>query len=203
MHPIVQFPDLTEIETISCNAISKSHIKTEFAFGVAAPNQDTTLLKDLGFKHLASMMNWWPSHWGHKRELKFFWLRLEEREPQLPGRLRWCHEPSADPKTGNFYITKDLAASGCGFKLGTPPLQRASYFRFFTLLRMPVKPGKIQQKWLGLNFFRHIDTGAQASYWVNGWEPGQWSMKEELARFKGYTDEQADKGLAIYGYKPL
>jgi hypothetical protein len=205
MSLIVQFPDLTEWSGLGENH-DPVHIRTEFAFGVAAPGSSTDKLTAAGFQHVSSMNNWWPTHKGQDRELKLYWKKFDDKGivPELEFTLKkWCiwkAVEDAEVKADSTYcVKKDLAASGCGFKIAQPPLKRISFYRFFSLLRMPLQPMKVQVKWLGANHFRLLDTGTQASFWCNGWKPKEWDIKMEREFFKDFKDPMYDKLAGVYG----
>lgn len=189
MELFVQYPDLTECYNIGYEPVDVESIGTEFAFGVAAPGQRISILKEMGFEHVSSMNNWWPTHKGQDRELKLMWRKLEGRpnNPAKVKRLRWGY---GDSKDVFQYISKDLAYGGCGFKIAQPPLKRASFYRFFTLLRMPLQPTKVHHSWLKMNHFRLLDTGTLATFWCNGWDPNEWNIKKEREFFKDFKDEK-------------
>lgn len=203
MSLIVQFPDLTEWSGLGDDYDPK-YVRTEFAFGVAAPGSLTGNITAAGFQHVSSMNNWWPTHKGQDRELKLYWKKFDGKGilPELEvTRKKWCVWKEEDAAKGDktYYVKKDLAASGCGFKIAQPPLKRISFYRFFSLLRMPLQPMKVQLKWLTTNHFRLLDTGTQASFWCNGWEPKEWDIKMERKFFKDFKDPEYDKNAGAYG----
>ena len=195
----VQYPDLTE-----CSGMTYDHdypgrtvqgrldcIKTEFAFGVLAPGQKPEFIQEMGFKHVSSMNNWWPTHRGQNRELKLMWRKFDGRPLlDVAQRVQWHYN---DPGDKFYPVAKDLSQSGCGLKLAQPPLKRASFYRYFTLLRMPLEPTRTQAIWLKHNHFRLLDTGTHASYWCNGWEPKKYDFKLEIEFFKDFKDPLYDK----------
>jgi hypothetical protein len=194
-----QFQDLTEIPYIF-NAPPLSGIKTEFVFFLKALDKGGKDAKalELGLKPVSSMNNWWPSHNGESRCLTLYWLKLPDR-PNCQGagvkRVRWEYA-----ERGKWTSIKNLAASGCGFKIGEPPLQKRQYYKFFTLMRMPVKIKPIEKMWMTQNHFRLLDTGTMSSYWINGWDPKEYSHEMEYKFFKTSREEWRDHGMD--GYDP-
>lgn len=190
-----QYPDLTELKYAS--ARTEKHIeetKTEFIFHLSAPhNYDLrkSYILDAGFQEVSCMNNWWPSHRGEKRTLTLFWMRAPNGlvEPQPCKRKAWLNYRSANE---HYFHGQHLAWSGCGFKIGVPPLGEFAttrFHRFFTLMRMPVIVKPLNLKWLKKHNYRHLDTGFMASYWINGWKPKEYDIKKEYEYF-GTTKEQ-------------
>lgn len=184
----VQFPDLSELQ---CSSLSYGppFLQTEFVFGITAPgSSDKTVfcLEEIGFKHLSSMNNWWPSHAGEHRMLKFWWKRTENKLPVACRRQKW---KIYGEETLKFH-SENTAYTGCGFKLGEIPLCRARFHQFFTLMRLPLQIVKFQEKWLERYHFRHIDTGTFAQYWVNGWKPKVYSVELENNYWKEYANRK-------------
>jgi hypothetical protein len=178
-----QFQDLTEGTQIGeyRNTLKESlkNLKTEFIFGVAAPGQDASYLKDFGFKHLSTMNNWFYSHSGQTRPLSFYWLKREGAKnlDEAPTRKVWCGGEVLPTINGA------LSYGGCGFKLGVAPLSRKLHYQAFTLLRLPIEVSRVQAKLLKKLHYRHIDTGKLASYWINGWDPKEYSSAREYKFF--------------------
>ena len=200
---IVQFPDLTEFPCSSELARVNS-VQTEFAFYLGAlVDESYNGIKDatrFGFTAISRMNNWWPTHNGENRALTLYWKRCHDRSggplEVVVMRMQWPR--SRDFKRDFKSITKHLAASGCGFKIGEPPLKAELFHRFFTLMRMPVKVSPIRVKWLTAHNYRLIDTGKLASYWVNGWDPKTYSIENEYRYFKTSQAEWALHGRDGY-----
>lgn len=204
MHVHEQFQDLTEVlytPNKYC-PIDVKKMNTEFVFYLAAPGAELGAVTQHGLKHVSSMNNWWPSHHGETRTLRLYWLKQDK--PNLekpPARKMWYHS-----RTGCEYynpITEDMAASGCGFKLGTTlkkkTLKPTGFYKFFTLLRLPLAELKpLEQKWMDLNHFRFLDKGKLAQYWVNGWEPREYSALKEYEFFHTSQKEWYEKGYGEY-----
>lgn len=194
---VTQFPDLTEIKYTSVVTQEDiREVKTEFMFFLKAPHSSGIPAEGLGLKPVSMMNNWWPSHNGENRALTLYWARVPHSEgiPQLAERKRWEYsstEAYAD-------IEQHLAASGCGLKIGEPPLEVALFHRFFTLMRMPVEVKLIQKRWLTKHNYRLLDTGKLASYWVNGWSPEEYSHAKEYAYFGTSQKEWREKGMDGY-----
>jgi hypothetical protein len=200
---IPQFQDLTEWYGVSDGynvQESLKAIKTEFTFAVAAPSQNIGYLIKEGFNHLSSMNNWWPSHCGQNRELKFLWLKKEGilNLAKAPLRSSWGFGDERKEK----YLSDQLAKGGCGFKLAIPPIASKDHYRYFTLMRLPVRVSSLRQKLLAKLNYRLIDTGKLASYWVNGWEPKVYSHEMEY-KFFGITQSiWSSRGDDWWTYEP-
>jgi len=191
---VIQYPDLTEV----LHPSNYSRSETEFIFYLQAPLSNTPYtLKGKGFTPVASMNNWWPTHAGEERRLTLWWLKVPTNAGNevKAGRNRWGYSSAKDKYS---QIEKHLAKSGCGLKIGEPPLLSKYFHKFFTLMRMPLDIKPIQQKWLTRHNYRHIDTGAMASYWVNGWEPNKYSIELEYEFFKTNQQEWKEHGLDGY-----
>lgn len=177
---VPQFQDLTEIPGGYIVGIKR--LQTEFAFAVAAPGQNFKDLSDYGFKHLADMNNWWPTHAGENRKLEFWWLKQDAANlEKAPMRRGWCYYEHGSSEEAA--LKRQLASSGCGFKLAQPPISKKEHYRFFTLLRMPIVVSPLRLKLLKEMNYRHIDTGKLASYWLNGWDPKEYSHAMEYKYF--------------------
>lgn len=212
-----QFKDLTEVPHMNlCYYPKKSiqkemyetlrdKIETEFTFWVASVEADLDYALEAGFKPVSKMNNWWPSHNGEDRPMTLMWLKLPDKKnlAVAPQRNRWYYDRHY---YGGRYtpILVNLAGSGCGFKLADNPvlgrrtMKPTGFYRFFTLLRMPLKLGAIQQKWMTLNNFRLLDTGTMSTYWVNGWEPEKYDIYEEYKFFKTTREEWERHGMDGY-----
>lgn len=202
---VAQFQDLTEGHGIYAphpnTADNVRNIQTEFAFAISSPTQSGAYLEKYGFAHLSSMNNWWPSHAGQSRELKFYW-RKDPKAPNLdkkPQRMNWGRDYYDSRKEGK--LSKQLALSGCGFKLATGPVTIKEHYRFFTLMRLPIEPTKTQKALLEKLHYRHIDTGRLASYWINGWKPEEFSFDKEYKFFGISSAIWAQRGDEWYTYE--
>ena len=195
---VIQFPDVGEIPTITTPSQLYPGIKEDgsilcsdladpklppFLFTVTAQKRNTVdnkisplgssreqFIRSLGFVSISSMANWSSYHNPTHSKLTFWWLRLRERYPTAEKmwlttypvqRTSWCS-------------SKDLAKGGCGYKLGEPPLSRAKFYRFFTMLRMPPIVGPQHLKKLVDWNYRMFDSSPEASFWINGWDPDVW-----------------------------
>lgn len=188
-----QFPDLTEITYFYGGYDSVllhqqlqeiKLIPTEFMFYLGSPSHFPDSPPQVGLKPVAAMNNWWPSHHNSARKLVLYWARNPNYNPDtsvLPTRKVWCEYAN-------------LAASGCGLKIGVPPMRTKLFNRYFTLFRMPVKVSRVQEKWLTLHNYTHLDTGKLASYYVNGWNPETYDKNVEFAHFKLNEQEYIKNG---------
>jgi hypothetical protein len=183
VHLIPQFSDVSEvISSYSVSETTKLNCKTEFCFATTMPHSSTDKLIAAGFTAISRMNNWYPSHAGHERAITFWWKKfLVPVSPVKAERKSW----------GGFYnkkIEKYLSASGCGFSIHSPKdlddMPRDPFFRYFTLMRMPIEPSEQQYEWLEINHFRHITTGTQSSFWINGWDPAEYTWEREQEFFK-------------------
>jgi hypothetical protein len=191
------FPDLTEVHGVTTTASGKENpkvaryglsysdpdyysklylpysddmIKTEFAFAVSSPGEGWKEgAGKCGYKPIACKNNWYQGHWGQERALTFLWKKLEGK-PNVPGAKR---------EYGWAGFKSRITQGGCGFKVGEPPLRRLDYFRYFTLLRLPIEPTIFQARWLKAYGFNLVDVGTLSSYYVNGWKPEEYSWKLE------------------------
>jgi len=189
----VQFPDLTEIHyhyaLTSCSKKTlEESVKTEFVFTLQSPVHSRgghgAVLHD--FKCVSSMRNWSKFHpdWD-KRRLDLWWKRIHpEAEPQESARYRW-RTLESDP-------TQRHQASGCGFRIAEPPLETRMFTKFFSLLRMPLEPRPIQLRWLANNNYRLIERGNLASYWVNGWNPLDYTMENEIEYWRKVEEKRRE-----------
>ena len=183
-----QYPDLTELvssihfadDRITPEVVQKL-IATEFAFATTV-NHDGSwtdgpgiagLIRN-GFEPLSCMKNWFDSHSDDKWGIVFWWKRIHafDVRPQQAERAHWGIAPN------------DLHLSGCGFKIGEPPLLSERFFRYFSLLRMPLDTSKVQLRWLETHNYRMIAMGQFANYWVNGWDPKVWTYEKEIEYFQ-------------------
>ena len=166
----VQQPDLTE-EYCASWSTNFPKLATEFAFCTATPLttpvQKDSLVK-LGFKCVSSMNNWF--HYPERRRIDLYWYKSPKPQAK-PCALSECH-------FGTY--KRVLQATGCGFALGSK-LQHEHYWRFHTLMRMPIKPSPKQLLWLERCHYQKIDEGTLSSYWVNGFDPAKytWKLEEE------------------------
>lgn len=192
-----QYPDLTEL-VYSSNGVKKhvKETKTEFIFHLSAPHNyivTKSYLLDAGFQKVSCMNNWWPSHRGEERTLTLFWMRAPNGllEPQCCKRKAWMNY---SPMHDSYFHGQHMALSGCGFKIGVPPLGEfatARFHQFFTLMRMPVIVKPLNLKWLKKHNYRHLDTGFMASYWINGWKPKEYNIKKEYEYFETSREQWA------------
>jgi len=204
-HPeiYVQFPDLSEVHVgslysdiassifLTDNLLTTSYLKTEFCFAVSAPGaseRSIEILKKIGFKNLSSMKNWWPSHVLEKeRTLRFWWKKTGIKEPCL-GSMRKIWKSYSYNDEHKFHF-EHMAYTGCGFKIGELPLRAVRFHQYFTLMRLPLQLVGFQRKWLERYHFRHIDTGISSQYWINGWNPEEYTETMEMSYWKAYEDK--------------
>ena len=208
----VQYPDITEIAYLKgCGdavAFGEKDVKTEFMFWLQACDDGKKVPEadSLGLKRVSSMNNWWPSHCGQERKLTLWWRHLPgKKNVDKPGALRrWCsrgnyhanfmNQEYAPNGVVTDIICQSLAGSGCGFKLIDKTflkdcdykcdLRARSFYRFFTLIRMPLELNKKEAKFMEDYNYRLLDTGKLATYWVNGWPSEKYSIKEEYKFFE-------------------
>lgn len=164
----------------------ESSLKTEFAFAVTAPSNAATYgggyeaLKVFKYKPLASKNNWYYGHNGEHRKLTFWWKKFPDAEN--------VKAPPGGFLVGGYGGSRKLTASGCGFKVGSLPLHKDEYFKFFTLLRLPVCPTNLQARWLKMYQFNRIDEGKLSSYYLNGYDPEKWTWEQEVKDFGGWPN---------------
>lgn len=202
--PIVQFPDLAEVQFMresycGSSGMTKEYldaIKTEFIFFVKANGVSPTA-EEWGLKPVSCMNNWYTAHRTEARRMTLYWMRNPNytEEPQTPTRISWGINRPYDDKYIPYVLdrtklTQDsfLAASGCGFAIGEPPFVPRLFHRFHTLMRIPVEVKPIEKRWLVKHNYRLLDTGKLASYWVNGWTPKEYTYEKECAYFKVHAD---------------
>jgi hypothetical protein len=171
-----QFSDLTEVYTTSLRDYTEANlhdmVQTEFLFGTTTKWQNShKFCKQLGFKAVSCMNNWWPTHDGDNRTMTLWWKRLREKQ-DAPLEPQPCHWGMNAEKYGIH--ERHTQASGCGFKIAEPPLRRNLFFRYHTLLRLPIDPNRIRRKWLEKHHFWLLEVGSFASFWVNGWKPEEY-----------------------------
>lgn len=159
----------------------ESFLKTEFAFAVSAPSNAATYggghgaLNAFKYKPLASKNNWYYGHTGEQRKLTFWWKKFPDAEN--------VKAPPGGFQVSGYGGSGKLTASGCGFKVGSLPLRKVEYFKFFTLLRLPVCPTNLQTRWLKMYKFNRIDEGKLSSYYLNGYDPEKWTWEQEVKDF--------------------
>ena len=186
----VQFPDVTEIvnsyQLANFSKVSLcEEIPTEFAFATTACTITTKIeeMKMAGFAEISAMNNWWPTHSSTHRKISFWWRRMRtEGIKEITASRKSCGYGTEGTLTG--YHNPYLQKSGCGFKLAEPPLLRKQFFRYFTMLRMPLAITPNQKRWLTACNFHKFDDGEFASFWINGWPPETYTYAEEAAFFK-------------------
>lgn len=197
-----QFSDLTEVSVsawVYCDRDVHNYypllkkgqpdIQTEFAFGTSRGDTMDPKMSKFGFKHIRSMMNWWPSHLHDctGSPMHFFWWKNPKPTPpqQIAAidikRVSWGMNNVAGEY--KHHGKTDFQATGCGFKIGRLPLNSYNWYQYFTLLRLPKLDylHKIQLAWLKARHFGFLDEGSIASFWINGWEPEGYSIKKECA----------------------
>lgn len=205
LNTVVQYPDLTECTSSSDFGnggitFDRLHntIHTEFAFATTVHhstyiNSNVIGLQNMGFTAVSAMKNWHPAHNGAEYCLHFWWKRIHTGADVLKQpthRTYW----GANHLENSTNLKKYLGASGCGFKLGEPPLLRTQFFQFFTCLRMPLEPTKIQAAWLKGHNFRLVANGKWASFWINGWDPKAWTIENEHKYF-------SDRGFSLHSHE--
>lgn len=185
----VQFPDLTE-EFSSNWSTSLKKLSTQFAFCTTSPNtarSTITELRKLGFKCVSSMRNWHEGHSREHRKLNLYWYKspIEQKEPCKMNAQGWCSV--LNDKNRRLQIT------GCGFAI-SDKLNHRFYWRYHTLMRMPVHPSPHQLRWLERCHYFKIDEGALSSYWVNGFPPKKysWEKEEEYWKSVGISPNSTD-----------
>lgn len=183
----VHFPDLAELRSGNLGGGEDlSTIPTEFVFCTTGTTVGSvSALLKLGFEEVGAMKNW---HWIHHNEwtkpIRLFWKRIHSVKEAKPyNKLNPQHFSAAHENICDYHRSQVplLQRNGCGMKLGEKPT-RHSFYRYFGLLRLPIKPSKRQLRWLKYANYRLIATGSMASYWNNGWLSGDdWSVKKEKA----------------------
>ena len=223
MNGYIQYPDITEILHIyhyNGLAFEDKEVKTEFLFWLQAPGggeseaEAAFASRKLGLTKVASMNNWWPSHCGQERRLNLWWRHFPNKpNTEHDHKLtRWCFgEGEYNPKfmdepnnKSTQIICQSLAGSGCGFKLINDKflkdanykcdMRGRSFYRFFTLIRMPLKLNGMQKQFMEEYHYRLLDTGKLATYWVNGWKPEEYSMEKEYKFFNTNHAQWQQKG---------
>jgi hypothetical protein len=168
-----------------------NEIKTEFAFHLSASQANNFDATKAGMQAVSVMNNWWPTHNGEERKLTLYWAKLKDK-PNI--------QEVVEPRRWNFgeykfmSIQKELAGSGCGFKLIEPPIVRARHWMYFTLVRLPLQINKVRERLLKALNYRHLDTGTMAQYWINGWDPKTYSIEKEYEFFNTSQEEWEKKG---------
>lgn len=197
-----QFPDLTELthfhHVLDINKYM-TLCSTEFLFYVEAYRTNAESFdspENYGFKALAKMNNWWPSHRGETRPLTLWWKRMPQPlpKPVTVYRKRWSFY--GDAKVYKRH-EPHMAVSGCGFKIGELPLRTRLFHRYFTLMRLPLIINKIKETWLINHNYRLIDKGELAQYWLNGWPVDTYSPEVEYKYFKTSPKEWEIKGETL------
>jgi hypothetical protein len=177
-------------------------VKTMFAFGVSAPtnrvtNPDGTttsvseeILLEQGFQHLASGMNWYPSHILERRTLKFFWKKFPENTEPVPLNRKYYggrQDDSWPYSVNEKNFGGKLTSTGCGFSFQSFPLcpkEKRIPIKYFTLLRAPLNLSKFRETWMKSWNFRKIDEGINVSYWLNGFDPKGYTPAYEVEYWK-------------------
>lgn len=167
----VQYPDLTEDYSSDWGTNIKQ-LKTQFAFCTTSPTTTPYVKRQLiklGFECMSSMNNWHSGHCDNRRQIDLWWYKSPtlQKEKQILSPLSWI---------GTF--GRRLQATGCGFAL-THTLHHRYYWRFHTLMRMPVNPSKFQLRWLKRCHYFKLDEGVFSSYWANGFPPKEYSWELE------------------------
>jgi len=182
----VHFPDLAEIRAgYITGSEDLDSVPTEFMFtttGTFAGSSTIANLHKLGLEEVGAGKNW---HWIHHQEwtnpILLFFKRVHPDAKPFP-KPDPRHFSAAHENISPYHNSevKNLQLNGCGLKVGDCQLKRRSFYRYFCLMRMPVKPSKRQLRWLKYANYRRIAVGNLASFWVNGWENGaDWSITKE------------------------
>ena len=182
----VQSPDLTEcLSSYNFDHLDMSDefiqqtIKTEFIFVTTALTSYSNSaacsrgkrLRELGFRAISSMNNWYPSHSGEERQITLWWKRVHTGKDVVAQRCdKYTPYPYIGANTAAYHQPR-ITQGGCGFKFGTLPLRQGQYWRYHTLLRLPLTLSRLRLHWLETYNFKQIDTGTFASFWANGWDP--------------------------------
>jgi hypothetical protein len=209
---VVQFPDLTEIvhtselqhEGRTIENILKV-CQTEFAFATTADAYGTqtksvgTLpyhigMERLGFSPISAMNNWYPLHSGNYRRMILWWKRLRTGPDVVPIRPSPAHYGPFGDSPGEWHC-KYIQFSGCGFKIADSVCSTAHFWRFHTLMRMPLQPNRRQLLWLERYNFKNFAIGSMATFWANGWDAASYSWERVE---KPYWEA---KGVTLDAYK--
>src|ERR1700677_885765 len=141
----VQYPDLTEIVGMWMFSSDKTgynygdvsdknggilkKVKTEFAFGVATPEDLKGIDPEAyGFKKISMMNNWYPGHLWHKRALTlFFWERPKDwAKPDEPAKVEpkgWLANDIVREAYGPFDFTHAPRDAKGAIKYDDPTLR--------------------------------------------------------------------------------
>lgn len=175
-------------------------LETEFAFAVDVKDSGEPYLQQNGFKKISSCTNWWPSHDDSHRKLSLWWME-NPKAPNLksiPVRRSWCDRVLEGNKYDSQWeytrLGGRMASSGCGMMLDEAKEmpKDGTYWKFFCLLRQPVKPDTERLEWLKKLHFKHIVTGMLASYWHNGYNDKTWSEEKEIKRWGNWASWEGD-----------
>jgi hypothetical protein len=190
-------------------------IPTEFAFGTSRDNMPEVMAK-AGFKHIRTMINWWPSHAYEKAPMNMFWWK--NPNPTRPQEITdvkphsWMWKYSDDYP--NFGVD-DTQGTGCGVKIGHLPLRAYQWYHYFTLMRLPLTKNltEVQKTWLKYRSFKFLDEGSISSYWVNGFEPEKYTVDKEIRFWKKHDPNRqyyhaiqlksnGELYYKVHGYQP-
>lgn len=198
----------------------ESMVETELAFAVSAPHNRTEHLINFGFTHIASCHNWYPAHAQDTRVLKLWWKKYDRPNlKEAPLRETWADRTNVH---GSSYATKweyarayaRQTSSGCGVLLDNPGFDNVrhlpydgTFWKYFCILRQPLKISRKRSQWLKKLKFWKITDGTQASYWTNGWPAHDkaFNRDRETGRWGGWAGvrdiyEGTDKDLTQIDY---
>lgn len=231
MDSVVQFQDLTEVKGVANDGpgydlVSRTYIKpsfsgkhcdTEFAFGVQSTSQPDNVLVKAGFTPVSTVNNWYTGHWGDIRPQTIWWKKMEgKKNDKTPNRTGFgsytkrtkediiALEAALQNHPSGYFI--EFIASGCGAALyDNPEIRPYNIWKFCGLIRLPLEITSEYEAWLKKNYYRFLDKGTMAQYWVNGWNPAEWSFEKEIERWGGWGAQTAPYKIlhsSPYGYAP-
>lgn len=150
--------------------------KTEFQFCVSAPGCGIRRyddLRELGFKPVASMNNWYYGHQNEFRKLTLWWKHNKDFVRGTPYQNNHATYNETTQKKRDNYNQVYTFGAGCGFQLLSCfcPNFKKHALKFFSLLRLPPKLTEPQKRCITWLNYKCIGEGELASYWVNGFDP--------------------------------
>lgn len=163
--------------------------KTEFSLAIEAPNIDSVdrfdHARELGFKPIAAMNNWYIGHRHENRKLTLWW----KHNPNFVRATRYDdYYISVNHRaqgSQNNYSDSFLFGAGCGYKLITRFCYNFKHhvLKSFCLLRLPPRLTNPQKRCLTWLNYKCIGEGELASYWTNGFEPETYDYNKIEAPF--------------------
>jgi hypothetical protein len=188
-----------QAEFLFCTAVRMDHLPKHH---VQHPD-----IEKNGWKAISAMRNWYHVS-ETNRILVLYWKKnpVQMIGPKLPVLNRKTYGTNLQKSKEEKFKWKldTLQGTGCGFKVGEPPLNTFGYWRWFTLLRMPLRRQipRLTKLWLKNRNFRYVDQGTMASYWVNGWPVRDYTYKKEFEYWQKY-DPKLKFVYPNTGYYPI